>query len=523
MNRDTRRPLQSLMHPVFLVALAALVLNDHVLKGAGLLPGMVTGKLSDLAGLVVAPVALSAAVGARTKGRRALAFGAVTLWFVAVNVSSVAAAWSMTAFGALGIGMRIWTDPTDLLALIALPVAWHVASTDRVRAARVWRERIVLGAAGLACIATSPIELPFAQLTIHNDTEETQTISIAHVSARMRCEQVRENPEAILGALDFGPETSFELPARTQMSFDRREAFAANELHPFQAPPSVHEGRCDAARVRVSGLPDTFVYWENFADRTYEPSVGEDDDKRAAAAAQGLVLTRVDEDTLRLAPPPGVTTFFEGSRPLVESFCPGPLGEAGFRWSGFDGMDGEPARIVGLDAEEPADGCFHFELEALGAEPRAVELCIPRDAFPFNDNAVVQVFASAQRLRIRRDLETDDGFLWRTGELAITRGVDGWVEGPFDLALAPVDDRCVGRRLDCGGIAAPAAALRRERTPRLVHPGQTAEADADDGRRAHLVVGRAELVVATTDDCVGGAATLGPALDALVWYGEAPR
>jgi hypothetical protein len=37
-------------------ALALLLLNDHVLKCSGFLPGAVTGKLSDLAGLVVAPV-----------------------------------------------------------------------------------------------------------------------------------------------------------------------------------------------------------------------------------------------------------------------------------------------------------------------------------------------------------------------------------------------------------------------------------------------------------------------------------
>ena len=42
-------PAGELFHPVTLAALALLVVNDRVLKGA--LPGAVTGKLSDVAGL----------------------------------------------------------------------------------------------------------------------------------------------------------------------------------------------------------------------------------------------------------------------------------------------------------------------------------------------------------------------------------------------------------------------------------------------------------------------------------------
>jgi hypothetical protein len=47
-----------LLHPGALVAILVLVLNDHVLKQA--FPGVVTGKLSDVAGLVFFPLALQA-------------------------------------------------------------------------------------------------------------------------------------------------------------------------------------------------------------------------------------------------------------------------------------------------------------------------------------------------------------------------------------------------------------------------------------------------------------------------------
>src|SRR5690606_12557634 len=42
---DPARPLR---HPRFWAALALLVVNDHALKGAGVLPGALTGKLSDV-------------------------------------------------------------------------------------------------------------------------------------------------------------------------------------------------------------------------------------------------------------------------------------------------------------------------------------------------------------------------------------------------------------------------------------------------------------------------------------------
>ncbi|MEU7914011.1 hypothetical protein, partial [Microbispora bryophytorum] len=49
-------------HPATLTAIAVLLVNDHLLKR--LWPGMVTGKLSDVAGMLVAPplLALAAAL-----------------------------------------------------------------------------------------------------------------------------------------------------------------------------------------------------------------------------------------------------------------------------------------------------------------------------------------------------------------------------------------------------------------------------------------------------------------------------
>ena len=83
---------RALLHPLWIAALVVLVLNDHLFKGSGLLPAAVTGKLSDFAGMVVAPVLLAALL--RLTGRRAVAaahvavgavFGAINLWPVAAR------------------------------------------------------------------------------------------------------------------------------------------------------------------------------------------------------------------------------------------------------------------------------------------------------------------------------------------------------------------------------------------------------------------------------------------------------
>lgn len=53
---------EHICHPVALAAVAVLAANDHLLKGSGLLPGALTGKLSDVAGLFFFPLLLSAAI-----------------------------------------------------------------------------------------------------------------------------------------------------------------------------------------------------------------------------------------------------------------------------------------------------------------------------------------------------------------------------------------------------------------------------------------------------------------------------
>jgi hypothetical protein len=125
-----------------LVAVAVLALNDHVLKAR--VPGLLTGKLSDLAGCFLLPLFASALLAYATRWplRLRLGFGAgaTALLFGAVKTSAAAAGVVAGALSAAGapIGLprsAIVADASDLVALplVAVAVLWgrHAGREDR--------------------------------------------------------------------------------------------------------------------------------------------------------------------------------------------------------------------------------------------------------------------------------------------------------------------------------------------------------------------------------------------------------
>lgn len=121
--------MQNLRRPLFLAALVVLALNDHVLKGAGTVPTWVTGKASDVAGMLVAPVLLAWCLRVRSQHAFWACHAAVAVVFAALKLFvPVALAWD-ALFAVCGVAARTTVDPTDLLAL---PVLLWSAATFRV-------------------------------------------------------------------------------------------------------------------------------------------------------------------------------------------------------------------------------------------------------------------------------------------------------------------------------------------------------------------------------------------------------
>lgn len=150
------RPSRALLHPVFVLALVVLALNDHLFKGSGVWPS-VTGKASDFAGLLVAQGVL--AVGIRIRSRRAFTGLSIVLGcaFVAIKTSGAASAFYEHALSFVHATNVV--APTDLVALVVLPLGLRIftpamQSSDRPTDVRRTVERLALVAALPFCLAT---------------------------------------------------------------------------------------------------------------------------------------------------------------------------------------------------------------------------------------------------------------------------------------------------------------------------------------------------------------------------------
>lgn len=166
-----------LAHPVTVVALGLLLVNDHLLKRA--YPGWLTGKLSDVAWLVVAPPLFATLVGATAAVLRrpvrpavlaAVAIAVVGGAFAVVKTTVGGAAAASAVLSVVAGPSVVLRDPTDLIALPALAVVWAVGHPRRQRASAPVRPRgdrgwsvwwpVVVPLAVLATAATSQADDP---------------------------------------------------------------------------------------------------------------------------------------------------------------------------------------------------------------------------------------------------------------------------------------------------------------------------------------------------------------------------
>lgn len=120
---ETGQRTRLIATPVFAASVGLLLLNDHVFKAAW--PGRVTGKLSDVAGIAMVAIMLTALLR-----HRVLAFGITIVAFTALKVVP-----QMAVVAAPLLGGVTRTDPTDVIALLVLlPVgAWMVRPVRPVR------------------------------------------------------------------------------------------------------------------------------------------------------------------------------------------------------------------------------------------------------------------------------------------------------------------------------------------------------------------------------------------------------
>jgi len=122
-----------LSHPTAILAIVLLLINDWILRVYW--PSWWTGKIGDFAWLFFFPLLLAAILSiflpSRTENQekaiKVLAFVLTGLIFTLPNtIPSINTLLNQLLESILGLSTDIRTDPTDLIALISLPLAWKV-------------------------------------------------------------------------------------------------------------------------------------------------------------------------------------------------------------------------------------------------------------------------------------------------------------------------------------------------------------------------------------------------------------
>jgi len=158
------------------MAIGLLLLNDHVLKR--LAPSVLTGKLSDFAGLLFFPMLAVVLAGGVLGPRRSrleagAAFAATGGAFAILKlIGPVNAAVRGLAEQLVGLRLQLALDATDLWALAVLPAGYALWLRAESRPARLPPRAglLALTAGTLAALATAPCppEQPIARLRIDN-------------------------------------------------------------------------------------------------------------------------------------------------------------------------------------------------------------------------------------------------------------------------------------------------------------------------------------------------------------------
>jgi len=377
------------VHPLWLGALAVLALNDHVLKGAGVLPGAVTGKLSDFAGMLVAPALLAALVGVRGRRGLLLAHLAVGVVFSAIQLSRpLADAWSVLV-GLTGFSWITTCDPTDLVALSVLALGMHVyPSIMRKSAVTSLRRTGEVSAAGVGlfcCVATSSEQhedtgddwgesdtdiddggwLPEieADVYLHNATGEEIVVRVRSLATgvQLDCDVVAEDPARLLDPALFGPVASWSMPVDSNI-----------------AVRTSGDGQlCHAALIDGDEFPTRIAFWRDGSPAwTWVAGSGED------GAAPGWIRLSFDGDREgRLEA--GLPILFDPAGP-----GPTPTPECAAQDDGAR-LDWSPEVPIGAwtlaEIQPGLDGCTELGLAGAGDEVATSRwyVCTPDLELPF--------------------------------------------------------------------------------------------------------------------------------------------
>lgn len=385
--RNSLTPRRALAHPLWVAALLVLVTNDHYLKTAGILPGWFTGKLSDFAGLLVAPALLAAIVSASTLRGALLAHAVIGAVFAAIKVDPAAARAFEALTSLTPFPWVITVDPTDLIALPMLGVSFLVftrAAAPRTRSEEPRRteipgayepvaQRVLVMAGSIACMATSPQTPPCpggscgvapagdGALVIANATDKDRLVRLRRLKTTVSvdCDALMADPSSAMSRQLFAP----------------AEAWL---LQPTRALILTNGVGCSAYLVDADGLDMTLLAWResDFVTQPISTSLGGPGNNDGTGESREIVM-RVDPDLGRIELDPHAAIF---EAPPAEDPAPGggcetPSDEMGVEWS-----TPIPLGTHEITALESApDGCAAIDFK----DAERFYLCVPQGSIPF--------------------------------------------------------------------------------------------------------------------------------------------
>ncbi|MCL2326501.1 MAG: hypothetical protein FWC40_08425 [Proteobacteria bacterium] len=260
------RPVEALRHPLWWSMLAVLLCNDLWWKHAGVLPGVLTGKLSDFSGLMVFPLFVALLFGVNRRGWWTAIHVASGLAFAAIKLVPAAGVGLVQLFSVFGVRWQIWFDATDVLALLVLPVSWYVYPRLRPlfslpRFGSVLRVGAVL-VAGFACVATGAVPAP-RTLSSHDGNYMVSDLTFINAtSGNVNVQIERLNPHievdchAPVRAEDFRDDQFKSQGTWTQAPGE------ATTLLPLSVRKEA-DGRCKVVKLTVDTAESVLVVWSD--------------------------------------------------------------------------------------------------------------------------------------------------------------------------------------------------------------------------------------------------------------------
>ncbi len=526
-NPASMAPRRALLHPVWLGSLLALAVNDHVLKGATILPDFATGKLSDLAGMLVAPLLLAALIGVRSRRGWLAAHVAVGAVFAAIQTPFAAELWT-SAMGTLGVPWAVTPDVTDLAALPLLALsAWYFPQVMAAPVVDNARRSAELGVAGVGvalCAATSPpppeIVEPdiFADVWLHNATEDALVVRIRPLKASVDadCDVLETDPGRLLSEPLFGDAISWTLEPSENLSVRRgvegqgQDQWWGDTDGGFEDLPA---RECMVGLVDIDGVAPAIFFWrDGDLDENSIPSVGWHDEFTG-----GVMIEVGDDEQARLTNDGSkVTHRLVSALPPTTGAC-APQNEGDrVAWSNV------PAglhRLAGF--EQGPDGCIRVDLAAPGPEVEGEALdqwyvCVPTELFPFEAGQEISVETIDTGISAGiRVAEQQAGL----AELWVYAG--GLAPATKGVAFAPVPDYGCELRAEpeCGTISRSSVIVAgggQFDTAEVAAGQAPTTLQGDDGSTAVVYVAHAQERVAIDAECAEGPDSIGEDVEVAV-------